>query len=646
MNLKKLVVRWSLLLTVALAPPLLAQPTAFTYQGQLELAGAPANGQFDLRFALYDAASGGAPQGNALTNTATAVRHGLFTVTLDFGAEVFPGAGRWLEIGVATNGGAFTTLSPRQAITSAPSAVRAAFAQAATSAASAQSLAASNLAGTLTLDRLPAGVLTNGSRGVSLTGTFTGNGTGITNVAVRNLRADVETIVGWGTNTYGELSFPRIGDGIADLAAGYAHVLALKRDGTIVAWGDNSRGQTNVPAGLSNVVAIAAGGLHSLALKRDGTVVGWGDNRSDQILVPAGLREVVAIAAGFAHSLALKRDGRVVAWGDNFSNQASPPTGLSNVAAIGCGDNHSLAIRSNGTVVAWGLNDFGQTDVPSGLSNVVAGVGSRFQSLALRANGTVVSWGIRPPGVSDVPEGLSDVVAIAARFSMSVALRRDGTVVEWGENPGGAWSAPTDLTNAVAIAVGYYFDLALRVTPAPAQFPALDESQTFTGTTVFTGTFLGSPPYLHFTEEQPKGTAAGGNVAGVNVRRFSRTVEDSHALGELLFDGIRLPAGTYHCRISAPAYRVDEHQIRLATDAGEPLLEGTSEYSDDALNPGVQSRSLIDGPFTLATTTVLKVEHYMRLVKPGNGLGLPAHAGWTGGGPAEVYAVAEFWKIK
>ncbi len=50
------------------------------------------------------------------------------------------------------------------------------------------------------------------------------------------------------------------------IAAGGAHSLALKSDGTVVAWGDNSAGQRSVPSGLSGVTALAAGGFHSLAL--------------------------------------------------------------------------------------------------------------------------------------------------------------------------------------------------------------------------------------------------------------------------------------------------------------------------------------------------------------------------------------------
>jgi hypothetical protein len=103
-----------------------AQGTAFTYQGRLNSGGTPANGSYDLTFALFDAASGGTQQGTALTNAATAVSNGLFTVTLDFGNQ-FPGANRWLEIGVTTNGGgSVATLTPRQFLTATPYAVRAA----------------------------------------------------------------------------------------------------------------------------------------------------------------------------------------------------------------------------------------------------------------------------------------------------------------------------------------------------------------------------------------------------------------------------------------------------------------------------------------------------------------------------------------
>ena len=109
------------LLPLALCLSAAAQGTAITYQGRLLTSGASANGSYDLTFKLFAANSGGSALAGPLTNSATGVSNGLFTVTLDFGPSVFTGANRWLEIVVCTNGpGAFSTLAPRQQLTPAP----------------------------------------------------------------------------------------------------------------------------------------------------------------------------------------------------------------------------------------------------------------------------------------------------------------------------------------------------------------------------------------------------------------------------------------------------------------------------------------------------------------------------------------------
>lgn len=117
---------WIVLLNSSFSDSVWAQSTVFTYQGRLNDGINSANGIYDLRFTIFDAASGGVAQGNPLTNSATGVTNGLFMVMLDFGAGIFDGSPRWLEIGVRTNGSAgFTNLVPRQAVTSAPYAIRA-----------------------------------------------------------------------------------------------------------------------------------------------------------------------------------------------------------------------------------------------------------------------------------------------------------------------------------------------------------------------------------------------------------------------------------------------------------------------------------------------------------------------------------------
>src|SRR6266404_3660004 len=121
--------RWSLLLLFSALTPqfstLFAQTNAFTYQGQITDGGSPANGSYDLRFEVFNLASGGSSQGGPVTNLAVAVSGGLFTVTLNMGSTPFAtGADLWLEISSRTNGAAaFGTLTPRQQITSTPYAI-------------------------------------------------------------------------------------------------------------------------------------------------------------------------------------------------------------------------------------------------------------------------------------------------------------------------------------------------------------------------------------------------------------------------------------------------------------------------------------------------------------------------------------------
>jgi hypothetical protein len=100
--------------------------TAFTYQGFLRDNGQPANGVYDLRFALFDSPSGGNQIGSVVFVEDVTVADGLFTVEVDFGAAPFnTGARRWIEIGVrpGNSTGGHSLLTPRIELTPVPYAI-------------------------------------------------------------------------------------------------------------------------------------------------------------------------------------------------------------------------------------------------------------------------------------------------------------------------------------------------------------------------------------------------------------------------------------------------------------------------------------------------------------------------------------------
>ncbi|HEY1662980.1 MAG TPA: VCBS repeat-containing protein [Verrucomicrobiae bacterium] len=212
--------------------PAHAQGTAFSYQGKLSANGTQANGSYDLAFTLYDSTN---VPGNIIagpvTNSATAVSNGLFSATIDFGPGVFTGSNYWLSVAVRTNHtGSFSVLAPRQPLMPVPYSIYSASAGISATANSANSVLAGNISGPLSLSQLPAGILTNGSTGVSMAGNFSGDGEGLTNVnlATANSYGALKIQTNWGNfaPSYGQNigSYPQFiaiadvnGDNLTDL---------------------------------------------------------------------------------------------------------------------------------------------------------------------------------------------------------------------------------------------------------------------------------------------------------------------------------------------------------------------------------------------------------------------------------------------
>jgi alpha-tubulin suppressor-like RCC1 family protein len=318
--------------------------------------------------------------------------------------------------------------------------------------------------------------------------------------------------------------------------------VALKNDGTVWAWGNNGSGQlgngtfttqSTAPvqvSGLAEITAVAAGSAHTVALKNDGTVWACGDNSYGQLgnvntiysatPVPvSGITGVSSVAAGSAHTVALKSDGTAWTWGVNTFGQlgngtnavSSTPvsvSGLTGGGAVAAGSAHTVALKSDGTVWTWGVNTFGQlgngtttqSTIPvqvlqvSGFAGAASVAAGGYHSVAVKlSDGTVWAWGNNSKGQlgngtttgSPTPVQVSQVSGLAGVFTgvttvaaggyHSVARKSDGTVWAWGFNFYGqlgngtygnnaSSSTPVQvlLTGVTSVAAGFNHTVALK----------------------------------------------------------------------------------------------------------------------------------------------------------------------------------------
>ncbi len=268
----------------------------------------------------------------------------------------------------------------------------------------------------------------------------------------------------WGLDYDGQVSRLPAGQDYTTVAAGDAHGLALRSDGTIVAWGQNDDGECNVPAGTYK--AVGAGADFSLAIRSDGSIVAWGSDLQGQVSrVPAG-RDFVAVDGGEFFAVALKADGSVVAWGSDRWGQVSGAPRDRGFTAVVAGDDHAVALRSDGSLVSWGYwAAVDGTPADAAYADISAGGG---HSLALRRNGSLVWWGEDrfDLGLANVPAG-NDYVDVAAGYLHCLAVKEDGSAVGWGvgvrqgDLPHWGQANPPAANDYQAVAAGLYFSVAL-----------------------------------------------------------------------------------------------------------------------------------------------------------------------------------------
>ncbi len=275
------------------------------------------------------------------------------------------------------------------------------------------------------------------------------------------------------------------------VAAGYAHTLAIRSDGTLWAWGANDKGQLgdgtttnrNIPVKIGTDTdwsSINTGSNNCLALKTNGTLWAWGDNfggaNGNGDFGPGQINSQptqIGIDNNWQYiaenSYAIKANGTLWGWGDNSLGNLGTGDTISHYIpfqigtdsdwiAISKSSNQTLALKSNYTLWGWGLNKSGSlaigpvnsyTTIPTQTGNGSADwsmieVGGCCSSKMIKVDGTLWAMGSGIAGnlgngsTADInvptQVGNENTWTTVRTENQSGAIKSDSTLWMWGGN--------------------------------------------------------------------------------------------------------------------------------------------------------------------------------------------------------------------
>ena len=171
---------------------------------------------------------------------------------------------------------------------------------------------------------------------------------------------------------------------------------------------------------------------------------------------------------------------------------------------------------------------------------------------------------------------------------------------------------------------------------ASAQIPAVDGSNL---------TAVDNRQYILLQDQKTQGTHGGASSATTwHVRDINTEVVDEPTACSISSNQITLDAGTYYCRISAPAVGAQNNQIRLhETTSTLSDVYGTCQWGHTSYVSTTGSvltgKLVISSANETANQNIFEIQHYITAAHV-NGLGIYTNVG------TEVYTIAEFWKVR
>ena len=237
-----------------------------------------------------------------------------------------------------------------------------------------------------------------------------------------------------------------------------------------------------------------------------------------------------------------------------------------------------------------------------------------------------VSW---LPNGTPAPNTDPDTIATYVFYTIDGGTSWDGFFN--GDSVNGAPTGATEFT---------------QLTDVPASYSghALDNLRVNAGETAlefYTPSSGSGVDVIHLQEQQSSGTNGGNFTSGAwRTRVLNTEVADVGGHCSLSSNQFTLDAGTYVIKATAPAFLVNQHQLKLynISDSADVLL-GVNEYAYGNATYGNAVAAHLDGVFTIASSKTFELQHRCATTRNTDGFGIPTSWG------TEVYADVLLLKI-
>lgn len=346
------------------------------------------------------------------------------------------------------------------------------------------------------------------------------------------------TVYGWGINTSCRLTsacgktvkYPETIDcptGIADIAAGNTHCLAVSNSGDLYGWGNNSLNVLGAATDTRTVdsatlieikdrkenilsfIKVASAGSHTLAIETSGDVYAWGDNSygqlgSDSTRLRSASKvdyDGMIVATSEKFSATVNSLGNLVLSGNNSFGQLGNGTTkdlnefvksiMEDVQAVSLGNNFAGCITDDGKLYCWGDNSYGQigngasgsnsepeTVISDGLCKAIA----QAESIILdKTELTIKPNGVARLTATIAPDNASNKTVIWSSSNTAVATVNESGLVKGVKNGTAVITAKTSngLTAKCNVTVATPVT-SFSVAPGKTKTLDIDKSFTFT----------------------------------------------------------------------------------------------------------------------------------------------------------------------